>query len=84
MAYEVDFSDLAKATLLTLPLDAAMAIAEIVAEMSADPWNYARSPDDPLDRSLAHRCITFAGGFMWCLVLDRDAEVYVTEIHWVG
>jgi len=84
VAYAVDFSDTAKAQLLAIPLDAAMAVADVLAGMSLDPWNYGRAPVEPPDRSKAHRCVAFGAGFVWCLVLDRDALVWVTEVQWLG
>lgn len=82
--YSYELSDTAEEKLVQFPLEVALAVADVIAQVCADPWNYGRVPDEPLDRSKAHRCVPFDGGFVWCLIVDRDALVWVTEIQWIG
>lgn len=62
-----------------------MAASDIIAEVCEDPWNFRRSPDEPVGSHYAHRAVSFGdGGMLTFLILEHAAEVHVTSITWLG
>lgn len=82
--YWIDYSENAEDQLLALPRAVMDAVGDALAAVSVDPWGYGLAPGAEVDRSKPYRCIPFEGGQIWCLVHDRDEEIYVTDVQWVG
>lgn len=83
--YDWEFTETAKAQLGRLPYGMIDDLVETMALVCADPWNFQRQPDEPLDDHHAHRVASFGdGGLVMFLILEHAAEVHVTRITWVG
>lgn len=84
--YHHEIEDIAQEQLLRLPSDAVDDFVEVVARICLDPWNFRRSPTEPVGSHFAHRTVPFAGGLglVTFLILEHVAEVHVTRIVWLG
>lgn len=82
--YTVDFSDTAIEQLLAIPYEASIAVGDVLAEVSLNPWGLGLAVNEPLDRSKPHRCAPFDGGLVWYLIYEPDELVWVTEVQWLG
>lgn len=84
--FSYKFEDVAKAQLLHLPYEAVGDLSEAIASICADPWDFRRSPDEPVGSHYAHRTVAFAEGrgMLTFLILEHAAEVHVTRVIWLG
>lgn len=84
--YAVELEPEAQAQTLALSFEDLPALAEVLAVLEVDPWNYRRRPDEPAGPHFAHRTVEFARGrgLLTFLILEHAAEVHVTRITWLG
>lgn len=84
--YDYGIEDAAREQLLRLPSSAVDDFVEAVARICLDPWNFGRTPTEPVGSHYAHRTVTFAGGLglVTFLILEHASEVHVTRITWLG
>ena len=83
--YDWEFTETAKAQLVRLPYGMVDDLVETIALICADPWNFQRRPDEPLDDHHAHRTVSFGdGGVLAFLILEHASEVHITSIAWLG
>lgn len=82
MAYEVTVSGIAARQVTGMPHAARTALADILAELAADPWS-----GDPYDPrwSPEFRTITFGGsGLATYVISERRHVVLVEHVIWTG
>lgn len=82
--YGWEFSETAKAQLVRMPYGMVDDLVETIALICADPWNFQRREDEPLDRHHAHRRVEFAEGrgTLWFLIRDGEGLIWITAIEW--
>lgn len=84
--YRHELSPAAEAQLVRLPYESIDDFVEALVQACADPWNFQRREDEPLDRHHAHRWVKFADGRGTLSFLIRDGEglIWVTSVEWDG
>lgn len=84
--YAVELEPEAQAQTLALSFEDLPALAEILAALEVDPWNFRRRSDEPVGSHFAHRTVEFADGrgLLTFLILEHAAEVHVTRVIWLG
>lgn len=84
--YDVDFDPDATAQLTYLPEEIAWKALQELGLAAADPWNYQRRPDEPLDVHNAHRWIYFDNysGRVSFLIQGGLGVLLVTGVEWLG
>lgn len=84
--YTVELEPEARVQTLLLTYEASLDLGDTLAALEVDPWNFRRSPTEPVGSHYAHRTVAFAGGLglVTFLILEHVAEVHVTRIVWLG
>jgi len=83
--YSVELEPEARAQTLALSYAGVVELGEVLVALETDPWNFRRTPDEPVGDHYAHRAVPFGGGGMLTfLILEHASEVHVTQITWMG
>ena len=81
--YRVVIHNPAQATVAVLPSEALDDYARVLDLLELDPWSGPPFDKDKPDENM--RILAFCGtGLMTYMILDREQEVHVIEIQWVG
>jgi hypothetical protein len=69
---------------LLIPSGGQKALADLLNALVFDPHDYARTPGEPIGKSL--RTLPFADddGLVIVNILDRDRLVVVVQVDWIG
>lgn len=84
--YDYQLEPEARAAFARLSYEDAVAVATDIGLIAEDPWNFRRSPDEPVGSHYAHRTVYVADGrgMVTFLILEHAAEMHVTRIVWMG
>lgn len=81
--YLIRSHDQARETVVALPDWALAGYAEALGVMKLVPWNGAPFREDKPEGNI--RTLAFGpGGLVVYMILERDLEVHVLEVQWVG
>lgn len=84
--YTVELEPEARVQTLLLSYEATRDFGNTLVALEVDPWNFRRSPTEPVGSHYAHRTVPFADGLglVTFLILEHASEVHVTRIVWLG
>ena len=81
--YRVIVQDEAKPAVAALPVASLDSLAEAVDPLELDPWSGRPCRDDNPDGNI--RMLPFGlAGLVTYMILDRDQEVHIIEVIWLG